>query len=459
MLASTLTLLGACTSSQLAQSGEYDDMYFNSADRRKIQYTDNSSASTNYASRNSQRNATQNDTYYQGNNASVEQQTATADAEQDAYYDENYDGSRNVPSPAAVTNNYYGNSIQTPSVGWVNSGFGFYNDPFFYADPYMFNPYAVRRSFYAVNPGLAFGFGWNNWNAGFGWGMYDPFYSPYGFYSPYAYRPWGMGMYDPYWGPWGHNNYMAGYYNGYYDAGRYGAAHVRTVSAPRSNRSSMLMGNGNAVNQGTVLTGGRTTGRAINGNESTMSTPSNGRSNNNLAPMDANSTRPSRGGAVANPNNIERNMAAEPAETRRAREVEIIRPERPARTAIDNRPARASEEYVRPGSNRPAVIERANRPTREEYYSRPSRNVAPAREQSAPTYSAPNRQSAPMMQQRSAPSRYEAPSRPSRDYSAPSRSSGSYSTPAPSMPSYSAPSRGSSSPAPSGGRPSRGGGY
>jgi hypothetical protein len=476
MLATSMAFLGSCTSSRIAQSSEYDDMYFTSADRQKVQHTESASAGTNYSNRSSQSNTAGNDAYYANSSQEAAEQNNQATAEtQDAYYDENYDDSRNVPKPSSyTTNNYYGNAISTPQVGWMNSGFGFYNDPFYY-DPFFYNPYAIRSSFYSARPGLAFGFGWNSWtgwNTGFGYGygsgMYDPYWNPYGMYSPmYAYNRGMYGMYDPYWNPWGYNGYMAGYYNGYHDGSIIGGNRVnRTVYAPRSNRSSALAGGRNVVNQGGQITGGRSVNSAPNSGRSLNNDVSSGRAGRAGELSAPNSGRPSRTGELSAPN-AGRSAGIERAETRPAREVEIIRPERPSRaTGTSNRPSRTPEYYSSPerGSSpeRPAIIERSrgventNRPSREQYYSRPSRNVAPAREQS-PSSAAPSRQSSPMMQQRSAPSRqYSTPSRPSRDYSAPSRSTYSPSSTPSSGGSFSTPSRGGSS-APSG-RPSRGGG-
>jgi len=192
----------------LAQSAEYDDMYFNSKDRQKLKaeqatvsptasgrhkgkeaaasdiYADNSAAMANYSARN------QNPEFAARSNA----QTASDEGEYfDAGYkynnassvnswNNNYNSWYNNPW---VANNYWGSSIY----GWNSPYYGSYYDS--WGNPWM-NPYyrsgwSTSYSFYMGNSwgygsnmgmGLGMSFGnmyannmWGGGGLGFGYGM------------------------------------------------------------------------------------------------------------------------------------------------------------------------------------------------------------------------------------------------------------------------------------------------
>ena len=198
-IAGFAVLFSSCSPNQIAQNGEYDDMYFSSADRDALA---NATASTdnNAAAYENRQQALEAEDYdpRTTNPEYIANQNQETDAEyEDTYYTEDY-GNQGRYDDVRISN-YYGrgyssfNSFHDPFYSPYNS---FY-DPFY--SPY-YNPY--------FNSGFSISFGMG-WGSGFGYGYNryrDPFMRGY-------YDPWGYGRY--------YNGYHHGFYDGFY-SGRYG---------------------------------------------------------------------------------------------------------------------------------------------------------------------------------------------------------------------------------------------
>jgi hypothetical protein len=448
-LAATVSVLGACTTSRVAQQVENDDMYFTAADRQAARATQQSSRSSSarYEDiRQESQPADATDDYYSQN-------TETADAYGDEeYYREDYNDGNYAQSRG--TGSYMGNNF---SPMWMNSGWGFYNSPMGFYDPFFYDPFVMNRAFFGVRPrisfmygmGMGFGMGFHSgWGMGMGmgmspWGFYDPF-NPWGMgmmgMHPWGMSPWGMGgmygMYGMGMHPWGMNpwamNHMA-YNRGLADGSLIGARNARVVTyGPRHAMANEVASVSNTDRSRARVAPGSTSAtpgtrvRAI-GSDPATSTDATAPANR---PARSDVQRGGTRGDVT------------PADVRPARDANVIRPERSRTTeGVSGAPARTGRDFRGSGTD-------ATRPAGSDYYrARPSRD----------SYSTPSRSSSP-----AAPSQQRtAPSRSSDSYSAPSRStapSRNYSSPSPSSsPSYSSPSRGGSS----GGSysaPSRGGG-
>ncbi|MEJ1238948.1 hypothetical protein WBG78_12515 [Chryseolinea sp. T2] len=213
----------------MAQSIEYDDMYFNGKDRKKLKekeaseqaafsqspasrhnksngggevYADNSDATTSYSARN------QNPEF-------TSRSKSKAATDEDDYYSSSYSSSYNKSSGYSQFNNSYGNWYNSPWVAnnyWGSSIYG-WNTPYYgsyydsWGNPWM-NPYygsgwSTSFSFYGggnpygygmmngVSFGLAYAFGNPYHNSWSGWGY--PYSSAYGYGSPYGYGGYGYG--------------------------------------------------------------------------------------------------------------------------------------------------------------------------------------------------------------------------------------------------------------------------
>ncbi len=463
-----LLMLGGCSSSRYAQTGgEYDDMYFVSSDRAAVRTNQAQASATrgsyyaaeSYAAeRNPVPNNNTNDNYYR-------EEAAPADEGVDYFREDFRQEARPSGGATYTTNNFYGSpAFAQPGIGWMNTGFGFYNpafSPFFY-DPFLFRPF---RPGLTIGIGIGFGrpflgpgFGFGGPFMGPGFGFYDPFWGPgFGFGSPFM-GP-GFGFYDPFWGPrFGGGFYGGGFYGpGFAGGGFVGDINRRPVTyGPRNNRSSVLSGRGGApVTTRPVRTIGA--GGSAEGNSRDVNRVSDARRDN--------ATR--GGNAVGERGTATGERGISPAQTRPARETNLTRQVTPRSAGQESyRPSRSTSDYQRQA----APAQRQASPTRQvapsQRQAAPTRQAAPSR-QAAPTrQTAPSRSNNNYYQRPAAPSRQSAPSRnysspsrqsaPSRNYSSPSRQSApsrNFSSPSrSSSPSYSAPSRSSS---PSRSAPSR----
>jgi len=209
---------------------EYDDLYFNGKDRKKVNFengvsddsraTYESYANNNYKADYSTHNvnpdyiaryksgSTQND--YQNPEDNKNYKTPSASTI-DYYVDEN-------PQGTTVVNNYYSNSAwNNPNMGF-GGGFGY--DPFFGWNN-------------GVNINIGFGNVWNRpfvgWNTGFGWNSGWGFNNGWGWNDPWFHggnrwnawnRPWGGGF-----------GYNAGFYDGF-QSGIYNGYNSNNVESP-----------------------------------------------------------------------------------------------------------------------------------------------------------------------------------------------------------------------------------
>jgi hypothetical protein len=205
-------LLSACaTTGQIAQTEEYDDLYFTSEDRNTVEFTKiNDPEKAEYQrgsyvfDQQSFSSKNVNPEYISRyNNAGNQQSLPQEDnALNDEYYVEEFEREdlREADQPQVV-NNFYGAG---PYSNFSNPAFnrwgGFY-DPFF-------GPTAFAGSGYGFGPGFGFRSGFNV-GIGFGFGLNRPF----GFGNSLAFHPWR----DPFFRPFGFRNaYALGFYNGYY---------------------------------------------------------------------------------------------------------------------------------------------------------------------------------------------------------------------------------------------------
>ena len=212
----------------MAQSIEYDDMYFNGKDRKKLkekEASEQAAFSQSPASRHN-KNAGGGEVYadnsdaasYSARNQNPEftsRSKSKAATDEDDYYSSSYSNSYNTSSGYSQFNNNYGNWYNSPWVAnnyWGSSIYG-WNTPYYgsyydsWGNPWM-NPYygsgwSTSFSFYGGgNPygygmmnGVSFGLGYafgnpyhNSWS---GWGY--PYSSPYGYGTPYGYGGYGYG--------------------------------------------------------------------------------------------------------------------------------------------------------------------------------------------------------------------------------------------------------------------------
>jgi hypothetical protein len=214
-------LLSACaTTGQVAQTTEYDDLYFTASDRNTVEFTklnDPKKAEYQQGSyvfdQQSFSSKNVNPEYIaRYNNAGNQQnlQQEEGNALNDEYYVEEFereDLRDNVDQPQVI-NNFYGTA---PFSTFGNPAFnrwggGFY-DPFF--DPFMMDPFFGPTAF---GPGWGWGPGFNvGVNIGWGWGR-----PGWGFGNAWAFSPWR----DPFFRPWGFRNaYAMGFYDGFYGGG------------------------------------------------------------------------------------------------------------------------------------------------------------------------------------------------------------------------------------------------
>jgi hypothetical protein len=464
----------SCSPNQLAQTGEYDDLYFTSADRNAVAVQtgavatqpSRSAVSESDFKRNGEINYEQenfssktvNPDYISRYNAqnseapiSADDQNFTSDEFTDndqEYFVEDYNANNNNElnrntARNAGFNNYYGRGMGM-GMGMGMMGMGFYDpfmmgmyDPFMMGmyDPFMmgmYDPFWRSRMFMRpgihVGIGFGMGFGWNRWNR---WGMggmgfYDPFWGP-GFYNPWS--PWGMG-----WGMGGFNRGImyTNIHNYYYD-GNSPMRNTRTVvSGPRASRNALV----GATT--TPMRSRATTNETVGRRTETASAATAQRQASTLQNNYYNRSRSyiteqpvGRSASEINSRNADRTTVSRAETVRRDADYyssnrNVTRPG--TEYNRNSTPARG-EQYRTSSPNRGNTQYRTTSPSRSntDYYrSAPSRS-------SSPQYNAPSRSSTP--QYRSAPS------------TSPSRSSGSF-----GGGGFSSPSRGSGG---GGGIPSR----
>lgn len=231
LLSAAVVLLA---SSVMAQSIEYDDMYFNGKDRQKLKEKQTSEAaafSKTPASKHNTKNNVGSEVYADNGSYSARNQNpefaarsnSKAAADDAEYFSSNYNygnsysnasnlknwnnGYNNwYSSPAWVANNYWGSSIY----GWNSPYYGSYYDS--WGNPWM-NPY--YRSGWSTSFSMYMGNSWNyGWGSGYGMGM-------------------GMGMgycSNPYNNSWAGWNTSFGGGFGYYGGGYYGYPPVVIVN-------------------------------------------------------------------------------------------------------------------------------------------------------------------------------------------------------------------------------------
>ncbi len=221
--------LWGCNQGQLAQKGEYDDLYFSSKDKEQVLTASASQEPTKYNNQRTADNVNQQDVNpdYSNQNVQSNRKNAQADVQgSDTYYDENYTANQD--------RRRFGNI--RPDYNYNNSGSSYINnssyyDPFFsntYYDPYFarspyyydtyysYGPSMIVRPRVTVIVGPSWGWG-NHWDSYYSWnrwggGWYDPFYGP-----SWGYSAWNNPYYYGYGSGWGGGWYGNGGWNrGYY---------------------------------------------------------------------------------------------------------------------------------------------------------------------------------------------------------------------------------------------------
>jgi len=442
-LLSIAVVFGAMAPS-LAQSKEYDDLYFNASDRKTISYEKiNEPAKAAYDSKGSyayeeeslsaknvnpeyvakyqapQKKAKKNDKYSSEEYYVEEADRAEYADNRNTSYASNYYGSPASFSPYTT----FGSSFYSP----------FYYDPFYdpFYGPAAFTPYSSRFTM-SIGFGFGFGTGWgyNPYRFGYGPGFYDPFYSPYRGFA-----------------------YNRGFYDGFY-AGRYGYYSNRYYCPTPYGGNNVVIVNNEGVNNGRT----RYTYGPSYSNRSRLNNSSSTVSNRT---RDVNAARQGRAvsnQAVSNTKNTSTRTGRVTTQGRTFdsnRDFSATQNEyyKRSRSNVSNRntTTRSRSTYSSPATRNDRSVTRdySNR----SYNARPAPNTnsnTRTRQYSSPSRSY-NRSSNYSRSRSSSPSRsYSSPSRnssPSRSYSSPSRSSSSN-----SGRSYSTPSRSSSSPSRSSGR-------
>jgi len=239
-------LLSACATGQMAQTTEYDDLYFSASDRTTVEFTklndpkkaEYQRGSYVYEEQSFSSKNVNPEYVARYNNAGNEQSLPQDDnALNDEYYVEEFErqGAGELDQPRVV-NNFYGMGGM-PFSTFGNPAFnrwgGFY-DPFM-MDPFMMDPFFGPAAFgpgFGFRPGFNVGFG-----AGFGWNR------PFGFGNAWGFHPWR----DPFFRPWGFRNaYAMGFYNGFYGAGLWNRPGVVVIN----NNNDVLGVNRRRVNYG-----------------------------------------------------------------------------------------------------------------------------------------------------------------------------------------------------------------
>ncbi|MFA6151167.1 MAG: hypothetical protein WC716_07605 [Chitinophagaceae bacterium] len=277
-----ITLLGCCSLTTVsAQSGNtyQDDIYMTGSDVRK------------QAERKKEKKTSQADNYDRAGDQNFDQNAENTDYSGDSYVD--YDD-----------DNDYTYATRLNRFGY-NS---FYNRPYYSAfnNPYWYNPYWVDPYWGWspwASPGISVSFGGGPyWGSYWGWQSWYGYNGFNSFYYPSAYScGWGSGYGYGGYGCGGgfYGNYWNGYYAGVYNNGGYNNYSGRGRSVTYGPRYSM-----NSVRNNTPRNFSNNTGRSTlrttqpNGNiyrsGNVERAGRNANFNNNNAPINAES--PSRGG-------------------------------------------------------------------------------------------------------------------------------------------------------------------
>ncbi len=361
--------LWGCNQGQIAQKGEYDDLYFSAKDRDQVLTASASQEPMKYNNQRVEDNQDQQDVNPEYSNQNVQQNRRQSQYDNtqagDTYYDENY---------TANQDRRFGNI--RPNYNYTNTGGGYvsnysYYDPFFsdtFYDPYFARSPYYYDNYYSYGPAVIYrprvtvvvgpswgwggyyggGWGWNRWNRGWG-GWNDPWgYSAWN--NPYCgYGPWG-GYYGNYYG--GGNGW---YGNGGWNRGDYG--------------NNVIVGNGGRNGDNSIYQNyGRRDSRDRNViSNSNGSTPQRGN-------IDPNNGGRSRGGRVAQGENT--TTVPEGGYTRPARSGSSSQERNPSQITQGDysrgRTRTNSNPEYNAGSNYPSTTP-ATRPAEGSVISRPTR--------------------------------------------------------------------------------------
>jgi hypothetical protein len=276
---------------------EYDDMYFNSSDRKKAKQEreEELKAELSYPTQNQVSYYSDNYSQNEVDPALIEQYAQQAE-EIRLQYLSPYNSVNNM------TNDNYG---QQPLDFQYT---GQYSEDLLYQEEYQDQGNTIINNYYGgtVNPGWNGGFGYGmygnpcGWGSGWGisigyggWGMYDPFWNPW-----YNNSWYGWNGYSPYFGGgwgWGYNPWRYGY-NPYNDGWCYIAPNTpskqyRDVNrGPRTDRGGSVVTN-TAQNRPMRNLAEGTTTRDFSRTQSNYL---------NQARGDASTTRPYTSGGVTN---------------------------------------------------------------------------------------------------------------------------------------------------------------
>ena len=182
--------IASCSKSYVAQTGEYDDMYFTSVDRDKLEASSKEFYAENFVEDYKEplednRLQEYSDVNYSSKTVNPEYiaKYTNEGLEEDeaAYFDDNYSKSEidEITKTNATSRNNYSN-YNSPG-----SGFGFYPS---FSFGYGYSPWYTP--YFGSAFSLTFSRGWGYpYSPAFRpySGFYDPFYNPYGYYNPYRY--------------------------------------------------------------------------------------------------------------------------------------------------------------------------------------------------------------------------------------------------------------------------------
>ena len=228
------------TFASIAQEIEYDDMYFNSKDRAKLNAAKTTQPTYSASIKKTKKEAVVEEEIvnptdsYSARNVNPEYQarsnSETAQADNEDYFVNNYQynqasnlNSWNNNFNQWYSNPWYGGNYYDPFISsWNSPYYGSFYDP--WGSPWA-NPY------YRSGWSSSFSYHWgNSWN--YGWGMnfgYSNYYNPYNAWAGrpyYGYSPWGS-----YYGGWGYPTQVVVIESG----NRYGPAYGK-----RSSRSTQV---------------------------------------------------------------------------------------------------------------------------------------------------------------------------------------------------------------------------
>lgn len=262
-----ILVLSACSTAQMGHS-EWDDSYFNSSDKARISYQQNSNSgsptSTNYPNANQYSGSINN---YPDNQQSVNnfnnQYSINPNADQASanYVNPDYRASGPLDSDQNSNSN-----TQNSSAGTTYITNNYYDTDNYYRsnNRSYFSPYSTLGMGFGFSPGISIGFGFGGgWGYQSSFGFYSGWGNPYfGFgYNPWRFNRWGMGWntwgynscFDPFWGfgyspifynpYWAYRNYYSPFYNygpawsGNQGSGQDNRNIPSTTSNPRTNMS------------------------------------------------------------------------------------------------------------------------------------------------------------------------------------------------------------------------------